>query len=88
MPLQQHLWLNDDEGLLPAPNYLGQQDQEYAVRPGTGRPFHLSPQDDQLLTRTSHFLPQAQTCSCKVGQGTQQERCGVRFCPGDEAVVE
>ena len=58
---EPRLWLNDDEGLFPAPNYLGQQDQKYAVRPGTGRPFHLSPQDDQLLTRTSRFLPQAQT---------------------------
>ena len=47
MPPQECLRLNDDEGLFPAANYLGQQDQEYTIRPGTGRPFHLSPQDDQ-----------------------------------------
>jgi hypothetical protein len=88
MPPQQRLWLNDDEGLSPAPNYLGQQDQEYAVRPGTGRPFHLSPQDDQLLTQQGVFCHKLRLAPGKVGQCTQKERGGVRFCPGDEAVVE
>ncbi len=50
MPPQQRLWLNDDEGLFPGPHHACQQDQVHPVRLGTGRSFHLSTQDDQLLT--------------------------------------
>ena len=62
MPPQKCLWLNNDEGLFPGPHHACQKHQEYAVSPGTGRPFHLSTQDDHLLTRASRFLPPIQTC--------------------------
>ncbi len=68
---EPRLWLNDDEGLFPAPNYLGQQDQEHATRLGTGRSFDLSPQDDQLLTQEGVFCHQLGLAPGKVGQRPQ-----------------
>ena len=85
---EPRLWLNDDEDLFPAPNYLGQQDQQHAVHLGAGRPFHLSTQDDQLLAKERIFCDQFGLTPGKVSQRPQQERGGVRFNPGDEAVVQ
>src|SRR5215467_9327765 len=52
---EPRLWLNNEQRLFPGPHHSCQQDQEHAVGPGTGRPFHLSTQDDQLLTQQSFF---------------------------------
>ena len=49
MPPEQRLWLYDDDGLLPGLNQPGQQDEEHAIGPGERRPFHLSPEHDELL---------------------------------------
>ena len=49
MPAEQRLWLHDDEGLLPGSNQPGQQDEEDAIGPGEGWPFHLSSENDELL---------------------------------------
>ena len=49
MPPQHGVWLHDEEGLLPGPNQLGQQDEEHAIGPGECWPFHLSPENDELL---------------------------------------
>ncbi len=49
MPPEQRLWLHNDEGLLPRSNQPGQQDEEDAIGPGEHRPFHLSPEYDELL---------------------------------------
>ncbi len=88
MPAEQRLWLDNDEGLFPAPNYSGQKNQEHPVRFGTGRSFHLSTQDDQLLTQECVFSHQFGFASGKVCQCPQHERGGVRFGPRDEAMVE
>ncbi len=50
MPPQQRLRLDNEQRLLPGAYHPGQKHQEHAVRPGTGRPFRMSPQDDELLT--------------------------------------
>ena len=50
MPAQQGIWLNNQEGLLPGLNQPGQQDEEDAIGPGDGWPFHLAPQNDELLS--------------------------------------
>jgi len=47
---QQRLGLDNDEGLFPGSYHPGQKHEEDAVRLGTGRSFHLSPQDEKLLT--------------------------------------
>ena len=88
MPPQQRLWLNDEEGLFPGPHYACQQDQEYAVRLGTGRPFHLTTQDDQLLTQQGVFCHKLGLAPGKVDQRPQLERGCLRCGPGDEEVVE
>jgi hypothetical protein len=87
MPPQQRLWLNEEQRLFPGPHHSCEQDQEHPVGPDTGMPFHLSTQGDQALTRTSRFLPQAQTCSWKVGQLPKQER-GYLVWPRRRALVD
>jgi len=49
MPTQHCVGLHDQEGLLPGPNQSGQQDKEDAIGSADGWPFHLSPEDDELL---------------------------------------
>jgi hypothetical protein len=88
MPAQERLWLDDEKCLLPGPHHSGQQDQEHAVRPGTGRSFHLSPQNNELLTEESILCDKFGLASGKVGQRPQQERGSVWFGPGNQAVVE
>ncbi len=50
MPLQERLWLDKEQRLLPGSYHPCQKHQEHPIRFGTGRSFHLSPQDDQLLS--------------------------------------
>jgi hypothetical protein len=87
-PSQERLWLDNDEGLFPALNYPGQKSQKHPVRFGTGGSFHLSPQDDKLLTEECVFSDKLGLATGLVCQRPQQERGGVWFGPGDVAVVE
>src|SRR5215469_8236466 len=73
-PREPRLWLNDDEGLFPGPHHSCQQNQEHPVRPGTGRSFHLSSQDDHLLTQKGIFCDQFGLASSKIGQRQEQQR--------------
>ncbi len=50
MPAQQGLWLHDEERLLPGTNEPSQQDEEDAIGFGASRPFHLPPENDELLS--------------------------------------
>jgi len=50
MPTQHCVGLHDQEGLLPGPNQPGQQDEEEAIGPGERWPFHLPPQNDELVS--------------------------------------
>jgi len=86
--MQKRFWLDNEQRLPPGLNHPCQKHQEHAVRFGTGRSFHLSPQDDKLLAKKRVFCHEFGLASSKVCQRPQQERGGVRFCPGDEAVVE
>ena len=88
MPPQERLGLNDDERLFPGPHHACQQDQEHPVFPGTSRPFHLSTENDHLLTEERIFCHQLGLASGKVGQRPQKQRGGVWCGPGDEAMVE
>jgi hypothetical protein len=42
--------LHDQEGLLSGSNQPGQQDEEHAICFRACWPFHLSPEDDELLS--------------------------------------
>ena len=88
MPPQQRLWLNDEQRLFPGPHHACQQDQEHPVGSGTGRPFHLSTQDDQLLTQQGVFCHKLGLATGLVDKRPKQQRGGVWCGPGDEAVVE
>src|SRR5215469_2048537 len=82
------LWLNDEQCLFPGVYHACQQDQEHAVRLGTGRSFHLSTQDDHLLAQQCIFCDQFGLPSGKVGQRPQQEGGGVWLGPSEVAVME
>jgi hypothetical protein len=88
MPSQKRLWLDNEKGLFPCPNRPRKKNQEHPVRFGTGRSFHLSPEDDELLAKKRVFCHEFGLASGKVCQRAQQKRGSVRFCPGDEVVVE
>ena len=88
MPTKQRFWLNDEKRLLPGPNHPGQKHQKHPVRFGTARSFHLSTEDDKLLTEERVFCHEFGLASGKVCQHPQHERGSARFCPGDEAVVK
>ena len=67
---------------------VDQKHQEHAIRFGTGGSFHLSPQDDQRLSKERIFCDQFGPATGLVCQCAKQERGGVRFGPGDVAVME
>jgi len=73
MPVQQGVWLHNLEGLLPRPNHPGQQDEEDAIGPRERWLFHLSLEDDQLLSQEGIFCDQFRIASAKVGQGLQHQ---------------
>jgi hypothetical protein len=68
MPSQERPWLNDEQRLFPGLNHPGQKHQEHAIPFGTGRSFHLSSEDDQLLSKEGIFCHQFGLISGKVGQ--------------------
>jgi hypothetical protein len=88
MPAQESCWLDDEKHLFPGPHHSCQQDQEHAVRLGTGWSFHLSPENNELLTEEGIFCHELGLATGLVGQRPQKLRGGVGFGPGDEAVVE
>ena len=88
MPTQERFWLNDEQRLLPGPYHPGQKHEEHPIRFGTDGSFHLSPENNELLRQECVFCHELRLASGKVRQSPQQERGGVRFSPGDEAVVE
>jgi hypothetical protein len=65
-----------------------QNNQEHPIRIGTGRSFHLSPEDDQRLSQERVFCHEFGLASGKVCQRPQDKNGGGWFCPGDEAMVE
>jgi hypothetical protein len=88
MPPQESLWLNNEQRLFPCSNHSCQKHQEHAIRFGTDGSLGVSAQDNQLLAQERVFCHEFGLASGKVCQRPQQERGGVRFGPGDEAVVE
>ena len=88
MPPQERLRLDNEEGLLPGAYHPGQKHQEHPICFGTGRTFHLSAQNDELLTQERVFCHELGLAPGKVGQRSQQERGSVRCGSSDEALVE
>jgi len=80
--------LNNEEGLFPGANNPGQKNQKHPIRLGTGRSFHLSPENNKLLTQECIFSHEFGLATGLVCQCPQHERSGVRFGPGDKAMVE
>jgi hypothetical protein len=74
--------------LFPGANRLRQENREQPVCFGTDTLFHLTSEDDQRLSQERVFCHKFGLASGKVCKRLQQERGGVRFGPGDEALVE
>jgi hypothetical protein len=68
MPLEQRLWPDNEQGLFPGPNCPRQKNQEHPVCFGTGRSFHLSPEDDKRLSKERVFCHEFGLASGKVCQ--------------------
>ena len=88
MPPQERLWLDNNDGLFPAPNYPGQKNQKQPVRFAAGRSFHLSPEDDERLSKERIFCDEFRFPSGKVCQRTQNERARGRSRPVEEVGIE
>ncbi len=88
MPTQERLWLDDEQRLLPCSYHPGQKHQEQPIRCGTDRSFHLPSENNELLTQECVFCHELGLATGLVCQCAQQERGGVRFGRGDEAVME
>ena len=73
MPPQERLWLNNEQRLFPGPNHSCQKHQEHPIRFGTGRSFHLSAEDNQLLSQERVFCHEFGLASGKVCQRPQHE---------------
>ena len=82
------LFLDNVHDVFPGLSRLLYKKQKHHVRFGTGRLFHLSKEHDKRLSQEYVFCHELGRASGKVCQRPQQERGGVRFGPGHEAVVE
>ena len=81
MPAQHCLWLHDQQGGLSGTNQRGQQDQEDAISSGESWPFHLSLQNDELLSEEGIFRQKLLFTSRKISEGGQRQRGPQRFGP-------
>jgi hypothetical protein len=82
------VFLDNEQRLLPGSDHPGQKHQEHPIRFGTGRSFHLSPQDDQRLSQEGVFCDQFGLTSRKVGQRSQDQSGGGWFGPVNETLME
>jgi len=71
MPSEQGVWLRDQDGILPGTNQLGQQNEQETIDPSYEWPFHLPPEDDELLAEENIFRDQFGLASAEIGQGCQ-----------------
>jgi hypothetical protein len=85
MPPEQGLWLHDHEGGLSGSSQRGQQNEQEAIGVGACRPFHLPPEDDQLLAQEGIFRDQFGLASAKIGYGLQRPRGQERLGPTSQA---
>ncbi len=88
MPTEERLWLHDEKRLLPGPNHPGQKHQEHPIRFGTGGSFHVSAEDNELLTEECVFYHEFRLAPGKVSHRPQYERGVGWFCPVDEVLME
>jgi len=85
MPAQQRLWSNDEDRLLPGPKHSCQENEEQAIRFRACWPFHLPPEDDELLSQEGIFCHQLGLASAKVGQGLERQAGSERSGPPKKA---
>jgi len=88
MPLEQRLWLDNEQGVFPGLNCLARRTRSIRsvlVQAGrfTCRRRMISCCRSRAFSAMSSDLLLARSVSVQ-----SRERGGVRFCPGDEAVVE
>jgi hypothetical protein len=85
MPPEQGVWLHDQQCLLPGPNKPGQQNEKDAIGFCACRPFHLSPENDELLAEKGVFGHQFRVASAQVSQSLQRQGGCERFGPASQA---
>ena len=85
MPAQSCLWLDDEERLFPGPNHSCQENEEQAIGFRAYWPFHLSPEDDELLAQEGIFGDELGLASAKIGEGGERQGGPERFGPTSKA---
>jgi hypothetical protein len=68
MPAEQGVWLDDEQCLLPRLNQPSQQNEKHAIGPGEHWPFHLPPENDELLAQERIFRHKLRVTSAKIGE--------------------
>ena len=81
MPAEQGVWLHDHKSLLPGSNQPGQQNEKDAIGVRACGPFHLAPEDNELLAQKGIFGDELGLASAKIGQGCQYQGDSERFGP-------
>jgi len=71
MPPRERIWLNDEKRLLPGPNRPCQKHQKHPIRFGAGWSFHMSAQDEKLLSEQCVFCHEFGLAPGKVNHGSQ-----------------
>ena len=85
MPAQSCLWLDDEERLFPGPNHSCQENEEQAIGFRAYWPFHLSPDDDEVLAQEGIFGDELGLASVKIGEGGERQGGPERFGPTSKA---
>jgi hypothetical protein len=82
---EPRLWLHNHEGGLSGTNQPGQQDEEHAIGPADGWPFHLSPENDELVSEKRGFRDELGLASAQIGKGGERQGGQERFGPTSKA---
>jgi hypothetical protein len=73
MPTQKRFWLNEKKRLFPGPNHSSEKYQEHSICFPVNWSFHLSTQDDQLLSQQCVFCQQFGFASDQIGERPKHE---------------
>jgi len=82
---EPRVWLNNHKGLLPGLNQPGQQNQEHAIGPAKRWPFHLPPENNELLAEEGIFRHELRFASAEINEGGEQQGAPERFGPTSKA---
>jgi hypothetical protein len=85
---EPRVWLDKQKGLLPCAHQPCKKHEEYSIRPGASRSFHVPTENDELLAEEGIFRDELGLASAKVCTCCEQQREGEWFRPANIARVK